>query len=191
MNITRRKIIDALGLLTIVALFVWFPFKLHQPGQADQKILVATEKLRDGVFDKTVILVLQHNGLGAFGLVLNKPPLQKDGADWGGPVGKDTYHTLHSPDVADKETVQLPALRLGYTEGEGFARTVNASLGKPKEHLIFKGYAGWGRGQLDREMVRDAWKIVDFNRDLVFRTSREEMWSAAIKMPPAEQKKNP
>jgi putative transcriptional regulator len=187
MKTTRKKIIDTVGLLTIVALLVWFPFKLQQPGIADQKILVAAEKLQDGVFDKTVILILDHDGLGAFGLVLNKPPPQKDDPDWGGPLGKNTYFTLHSLDVSGKGTVRIPDLQVGYTKGEDFAKSLGGERGKPEDHIIFKGYAGWGRGQLPREIARGAWKLIDFNRDLVFHTSPKKMWETAIRMPVAEK----
>jgi putative transcriptional regulator len=189
LKITRKNIIDAVGLLALAALFVWFPFKLEQPGIADHKILVATEKLQDGIFDKTVILILRHNGLGALGLVLNSPPLQKGDADWGGPVEKNIYYTLHSLDVSGKGTVKIPGLQLGYTKGEGFAKEIGARRSKPEEYIIFKGYAGWGRGQLSREIAGERWTVIDFNRDLVFHTNPKKMWETAIRMPAAEQKR--
>jgi putative transcriptional regulator len=191
MKLTRKNIIDAIGLLALAALFVWFPYKLQRPDVADHKILVATEKMRGGIFDKTVILILRHNGFGAFGLVLNSPPLQKGDADWGGPVEKNIYYTLHSPDVSAKKTVKIPDLQLGYTKGEDFAKEIGAGRSKPEEYIIFKGYAGWGRGQLNRELAGDRWTVIDFNRDLVFHTSPKKMWETATRIPPAEPKKNP
>jgi putative transcriptional regulator len=191
LNISRKNIIDFIGLMALAALFVWFPFKLKQPGVADHKILVAAEKMQDGTFDNTVILILRHNGLNALGLVLNRPPLQKGDADWGGPVGRNAYYTLHSLDVSGKRTVRLSDLQLAYTKGEEFVKEIGGMKVKPEEYIIFKGYAGWGRGQLDREIAGDRWTVIDFNRDLVFHTSPKKMWAAAMRMPPVEQKKNP
>ncbi|MCE9508167.1 MAG: YqgE/AlgH family protein [Alphaproteobacteria bacterium] len=191
MKITRKNIIDAVGLLALAVLFVWFPYKLKRPDVADHRILVATERMEGGIFDKTVILILRHNGYGAMGLVLNKPPLQKGDADWGGPVGENRYYTLHSLDVSTKKTVKIPDLQLGYTKGEAFAKEIGGMKTKPEEYIIFKGYSGWGRGQLDRELAGHRWTVIDFNRDLVFHTSPKKMWDAATRMPLAEPKKNP
>lgn len=189
MKISRKNIIDGIGLLALAALFFWFPHQLQQPGIANHKILIATEKLQDGTFDKTVILILRHNGYGAFGLVLNNPPPQQGGADSGGPVEGKVYYTLHSLDVSAPETISLPDLQIGCTKGEKFAKDLGGRREKPEEYIIFKGYAGWGRQQLSREIAAGAWKIIDFNRDLVFHTNPKKMWETAMRMPAAEQKR--
>jgi putative transcriptional regulator len=173
-----RKHIDAFGLLALAVLFLWFPYKLQQPGVADRKILVATDKIHDGVFDKTVILISKHNGHGAFGLVLNAPPRKPGKPGWGGPLGDEIF-TIHSLDVSTPATVKLPDLQIGYTKG--------ALPGKPKEYIVVKGWAGWDRAQLPREIDYGAWKIIDFNRDLVFHTKTKEMWDKAMKMPERKQ----
>jgi len=175
---------DGLFLLLLAGLFFWFPYYLKQLGAAHHKILVATEKMQDGVFDQTVVLVLQHNGYSAFGFVLNKPPQNNDEQNFGGPVNPDTFYTLHSSDISKPSTISVSDLQLGYTEGEAFVKSTSSVS---KEYIVFKGFSGWGRGQLSREINAERWKIIDYDRDLVFHTDPQKMWDIAIKRPTAQK----
>ena len=175
---------DGLFFLLLAGLFFWFPFYLKQLGAAHHKILVATEKMQDGVFDQTVVLVLQHNGYSAFGFVLNKPPQNNNEQNFGGPVNPDTFYTLHSFDSSEPDTIQIPDLQISYTEGEVFVKSTSSVS---KEHIVFKGSSGWGRGQLSREINAKRWKVIDFDHDLVFHTDPQKMWDIAMKRPAAQK----
>jgi putative transcriptional regulator len=50
----------------------------------------------------------------------------------------------------------------------------------PSRWLVALGYAGWGAGQLDEEMLRHGWHVVDGDDDLVFDVSIEERWTRAF-----------
>ncbi|MFH1157976.1 MAG: YqgE/AlgH family protein [Pseudomonadota bacterium] len=176
---------DGVFLLLLAGLFFWFPYHLKQPGAAHHKILVATEKLRDGVFDRTVVLVLRHDGYSALGFVLNRPPQNSEGRNFGGPVNTNTYYTLHAFGISAPGTVPVSDLQVGYTEGEAFATSDAAVSG---EHIVFKGISSWGRGQLSGEIHRKKWKVIDFDRDLVFHTDPQKMWDIAMKRPTARKK---
>ena len=45
--------------------------------------------------------------------------------------------------------------------------------------LIALGYAGWGPGQLEREMVANAWLSGPADPDILFNVAIEERWAAA------------
>jgi putative transcriptional regulator len=140
------------------------------------RLLVATPALGDSNFERSVVLVLDHDEDGALGIVINRPtPL--DVAEvlpvWqalatepgvlfqGGPVALDSALGL--------------ALVPGDYEDEplGWRRVVGrvglVDLDVPPEVLaaevtrlrIFAGYAGWGAGQLEDELAEGAWYVVD------------------------------
>ncbi|MCK4946473.1 MAG: YqgE/AlgH family protein [Alphaproteobacteria bacterium] len=175
---------DGLFLILLAGLFFWFPYYLKQLGTANHKILVATEKIRDGKFEQTVILILHHSGYSALGFVLNKPPESGEGPNFGGPVNTDAYYTLHSFGIYEPGTILVSDLQLGYTEGEDFAKSTVAVSG---EHIVFKGVSSWGRGQLSGELHRKMWKVIDYDHDLVFHTDPQKMWDIAIKRPTAQK----
>ncbi len=172
----------ALGLV-----FMSFPQFMKQPGIASHKILVATDKMRSGPFDKAVIFVLEHNHYNTIGLMLNRPPRTPGEPYAGGPVEPNVYCTLHSLDVSTQATVRIAALDIGYTKGEDFSRKVEHGDVRPQEHMVFRGYTGWGRGQLQREIDAGAWKIVDPGAGFIFHTKPDKMWDAAMALPAAAQ----
>lgn len=157
-----RKNIEGLFMLVIAALCIWLPTHLKQEGVAHHNILVASEELKDSVFDNTVIVMVNHTGYSALGFVVNKPGK-------GGPVLPREKHILYvNPDG-------MPAA----TEGE------DASLIQPvpAHYMALAGRAGWGVGQLKREIRRGTWKVISFDEALVFETDPQIMWETAIKRP--------
>lgn len=181
MRIPRPKR-EGLALLALAILLFWMPYHLQQPGAAEGKILVATEKLRDGVFDRTVVVVLRHNGYGAFGLVVNRPAPDRQGPGFGGPVARDSYHTLYTAPAGGADAPPAPNPQLAYAAGAAFAKAFDAG----REHITVKGYAGWGLQQLGREIHAGMWRVIDFDRELVFHTAPQQMWQAALQKPAAK-----
>lgn len=174
------KKIEGFVLLGLAALFFWIPSYMQKPREANHKILVAAPQLDDSPFRKFVILVVDHNGYGAFGLVLNDPASVPGAPAVGGPVGgEDDYYTLHSLDVTGGLTKNLEEIDIGWTRGKAFMDTFSNRSKLPAEYIFFKGSAGWGMGQLQKEIERGAWKVIDFDRDLVFHTDPEKMYEAA------------
>ena len=43
------------------------------------------------------------------------------------------------------------------------------------------GYAGWGAGQLDVELAQGSWLLAPVDSELIFETSSEAMWEAALR----------
>jgi putative transcriptional regulator len=50
----------------------------------------------------------------------------------------------------------------------------------PKKSIVAFGYTGWGAGQLESEMARQAWFIAPADPTLVFDTERSKVWDTAI-----------
>jgi len=160
------------------------------------QFLVAAPSMPDPRFVQTVILMIQHTEHGAHGFVVNRingfrpiaEVLQALGRPiegvkgnlemhWGGPVERNVAVVLHSRDYKGKDTREAPA---------GLALTGNpdvlAAIGRgkgPKQAIFLRGYAGWGPGQLERELAANAWVVVPADRKLVFSRTPHETWQRA------------
>ncbi|HEX3800916.1 MAG TPA: YqgE/AlgH family protein [Verrucomicrobiae bacterium] len=157
------------------------------------QLLLDSGQLNGSFFQRTVVLICQHNAEGAFGLVLNRssgnklgemlvadvPELLKEQPLYlGGPVQVSALSFLHSDNFLPDASV-LPNLELGHSLetlvelGESFSAT--------KKVKMFAGYAGWSAGQLEDEMKRNAWLTHPASLDLVFDTSPEKLWQMILR----------
>lgn len=160
-------------------------------------LIIAMPQLLDPNFHRTVVLLIEKNDQGAFGLVVNRLgsvsiPTLCSGLkiDWGGetaakalyggPVGTDQGFLLHGP-VADDLVVNSKEIIRGIRIASDL-ETFRALCSRPPEDFrVLLGYAGWGPGQLEREMVAGAWLTCEVSPGLVFQTSLEEMWEKALR----------
>src|SRR2546421_12896948 len=128
------------------------------------QLLIAAPSLFD-FFRRTVILVIDHGDEGAFGLILNRtsearvgdavPGLADQVGDEelvriGGPVAPQTVVALGEfEDPSQSPKLIVAELGLVDLEGEAALRRLR----------IYAGHAGWGPGQLEGELERDAWLV--------------------------------
>lgn len=162
------------------------------------RFLLAMPGMQDERFQKTVIYMCAHGPEGAMGLVVNKPlesisfpdlleqlditmPPSGEGIEvmFGGPVETGRGFVLHSPDymhdatmVVDEDvalTATIDILR-AIAEGDG-----------PAQSLLALGYAGWGPGQLDDEIMANGWLSLDSDPTLLFDTDVDDKWTAAMR----------
>lgn len=143
--------------------------------------LVARSTLNDGFFGQTVILLLQHNEDGAFGLVLNRPAPVNDlpfPLYIGGPCKFQGLIMLHAhPDWMPVDELQAvcPGVYLGNIDCVNRVSDDEANQGL--RYRIFSGYSGWGPDQLEREMTEGSWTVVPATESDVFDLPVDEMWS--------------
>ena len=152
------------------------------------RLLVAEPMLGDPNFDRTVILMVDHNPEGAFGLVLNRPtdvPVAGVLPDWallasppavlhvGGPVEAESGWCLAQVRQPD---------RPGFVPVLGDVGLLDLEL-DPSDLLddvvalrLYVGYSGWGAGQLDGELAVGAWIVVDAVTDDPFLGVSSELW---------------
>jgi len=156
------------------------------------KLLLDSGQLGGSFFQRTVILVCQHNAEGAFGLVLNRSvgktvgdliiadlpePLKAAPLYLGGPVQPGALSYLHTDSFIPEADV-LPNLALGHSLddlleiGEDFSAT--------KKVRMFAGYSGWSPGQLEIEMKRKSWLTFPASLELVFETPPEQLWQKVL-----------
>lgn len=156
------------------------------------QLLLDSGSLRGSFFQRTVVLVCQHDAEGAFGLVLNRSSGNKLGEMVvanlpeelksqtlyvGGPVQLSALSYLHSDSFLTDASV-MANLELGHSLdslveiGESFSST--------KKVKTFAGYAGWGPGQLEDEMKRGAWLTHPASLDLVFHADAVKLWQIIL-----------
>ena len=160
-------------------------------------LLVSMPQLVDPNFNRTVVLLWQHNDAGAFGLVMNRPvttsgrvvvnldpPVSTDREldIWiGGPLEPHRSWMLVDGDLTDEGTT-------GKQLGNGLYLSTSPVLLRrmlepdpPSHARLVVGYAGWAPGQLEAELRASAWLIVEVDRELIFDTTPDRMWEAAIR----------
>lgn len=157
-------------------------------------LLIAEPFLKDPNFQRTVVLLCDHQPEGSFGFVLNRryehtlSDLMNDMESlplpvyYGGPVQMDTLHFLHQyPD-------QIPGGQK-ITEdiwwGGDFQTAVQLlqSGGIDSRKIrFFIGYSGWGEGQLDGEMKEKSWLTVAATKKLVFQRDEKAIWGEALRL---------
>src|SRR5438876_1133998 len=156
------------------------------------QLLLDSGQLRGSFFQRTVVLICQHDAEGAFGLVLNRssgsnvgqvivadlPELLKASPLFlGGPVQPSALSFLLT-DAFIPDANVMPNLSMGHSLdslieiGESFSPTQKIRL--------FAGYAGWSPGQLEEEMKRKAWLTHPASLELVFETDPAQLWQMIL-----------
>ncbi|HPC62563.1 MAG TPA: YqgE/AlgH family protein [Verrucomicrobiota bacterium] len=157
------------------------------------QLLLDGGQLRGSFFQRTVVLICQHDAEGAFGLVLNRgtgsnagdvivgdlPESLKNSPLYvGGPVQPTALSYLHTDAFLPDANV-MPNLSLGHSLddlielGESFSPT--------RKIKLFAGYAGWSAGQLEDEIRRDAWLLHPATLDLVFDNDPDRLWQRILR----------
>jgi putative transcriptional regulator len=157
------------------------------------QLLLDSGQLRGSSFQRTVVLICQHDAEGAFGLVLNRAagsnvgeaivadlPEQIKGCPlyWGGPVQTAALSFLHSDTLIPEANV-LPNLHLGHSVDE--LMDIGESYSPTQKVKLFAGYAGWSPGQLEDEMKRKAWLTHPASLELIFDTNPEQLWQTILR----------
>ncbi len=151
-------------------------------------------KLRGSCFNRSVVLICQHDPEGAFGLVLNQASGNKVGemvvADLpdslknlplhlGGPVQPTALSFLHASVFMPDANV-LPNLNLGHSL-DALVELGESLLAPDNRMRVFAGYSGWSPGQLEAEMKREAWVTHPATVELIFDLEPEKLWQEILR----------
>ena len=157
------------------------------------KLLIASPYLSDPNFLRSVVLIVNHDDSGAFGLSLNRPTDQRlsDVVELSIPNGSVRDDDL----IYEGGPVDGPLLALHDLVGIGAPVGLESSgvwLTGEEDHLrlllsrvdanvrFVAHYSGWGPGQLDVEMDCGGWLIGDAEHGVVF-NDPDEIWESAVK----------
>ena len=158
--------------------------------------LIAMPSLADPPFSRGVALLCQHDEDGAVGLLVNQLSeyrfgdvlaqmklecLDSDLADApvliGGPVQQERGFVLHREHGYWESSYRINA-QWSVTTSRDILVAMAAGEG-PSQAVMALGYAGWDAGQLEQELMANAWLTAEASGRIVFDTPLEDRWSAA------------
>lgn len=172
--------------------------------------LVADLDLREPSFHRAVVLLLDHNAQGAFGIIVNRPlgltaaQIVQDSGEpvpfparrgkiplyGGGPVETQAVFCLHSGLPAPWRSPATREVRPGLFFEPSFPVVRPYVTGQAPELppddtpviRLYLGYAGWGGGQLEAEIDQGAWQVIDGRASLVFQMPPQDVWTKAMEI---------
>ncbi len=134
-------------------------------------MLVSPPLMADGIFHKSVVLLLEHNDEGSLGLIINKPtnfkvsevlkelPEFNKYTYFGGPVSTNHVQVLHRLSSFSESSNIINDIFWGGDFKKIF-ELINLKHINETEINFYLGYAGWTQGQLDEELKRQLWILV-------------------------------
>ncbi|MBC7133885.1 MAG: YqgE/AlgH family protein [Roseovarius sp.] len=162
------------------------------------KCLIAMPGMGDARFARALVYVCAHSPEGAMGLIINKPTTDlrmRDLLDhlsitpgeairnlpvhFGGPVEHGRGFVLHDDGYRSDLATLAVAHGFGMTATLDILEDLAVGRG-PRRAILALGYAGWGPGQLERELAQNGWLTCEADSDLVFDTADAAKWEAAL-----------
>jgi putative transcriptional regulator len=162
------------------------------------KLLIAMPGMSDSRFEKSVIFMCSHSAEGALGLIINKPieglpfrdlmvkmdipvtdATSKAPVLFGGPVDTGRGYILHSNERSNRPATTVITSEISLTPTVDMLRAISDGRG-PEKWLLTLGYAGWGPGQIESEIVRNGWIHCDADAALVFDADMDAKWARAF-----------
>ena len=163
------------------------------------QLLIASPALSDPNFARAVTLICQHDDEGAMGVVVNRaseytlgevlrqmnlashdPRLDGQVVLAGGPVEPRRGFVLHSRDWIAKDS-HLVAPDIALTGSLEVLDAIAKGRG-PSDYLVALGYAGWGSGQLERELAAPGWYVSMADPRKLFEMAPEDRWASAFEL---------
>jgi putative transcriptional regulator len=161
------------------------------------QLLIAMPAMPDPRFAHSVIFMCMHDERGAMGIIVNQvvdglefeklleqvgikdmPPKRRIAIHVGGPVETGRGFVLHSDDYKLDSTLDVEGgIRL--TQSIEVLKEISRGAG-PRRCLLALGYAGWGPGQLEREIKQNGWLNVAADEELIFGAAIDDKWRRAL-----------
>ncbi|AXW86043.1 hypothetical protein AU509_07540 [Lonsdalea britannica] len=164
--------------------------------------LIAMPALQDPVFKRSVVYICEHGEDGAMGLIINKPMEQFTVDDIlkklkitppesksdirldkpvfsGGPLADDRGFILHTPQAGFASSISVSPDTM-ITTSKDVLETMG-TVDQPNNTLVALGYTAWEGGQLESELLDNAWLTVKADQDILFHTPIADRWRVAAK----------
>ena len=169
---------------------------MQQFGLKDH-FLLAMPHLEDPNFAGSLSYLCDHDEKGTMGVIVNRPleltlealfeQLELGGEEsphrnapvyYGGPVHKDRGFILHRGSSTPWDSSIQVTEELALTTSMDMLQALAAGEG-PEDFLVCLGCAGWEAGQLEQEILENAWLTVEGRADILFEVAPEQRLGAA------------
>ena len=156
------------------------------------RILISEPLSQDMFFNRSIVYLTEYNKDGAFGFVLNNLSKYKlselfdlelkfnPNVNYGGPVGTETIHFLHTLGDIIEGSVQVTEKLFWGGNFEIVKDMAKLGALNDKDIRFFIGYSGWAPQQLDDELKQNAWLVAESNLDILFNTRTKEDWKKLL-----------
>jgi putative transcriptional regulator len=163
------------------------------------RLLVAMPSIGDPRFERAVIFLVAHNAEHAMGLTVNRPveglsvrrllrrlgvkssiEMPRDLVMMGGPVERDRGFVLHTDDYSAAESSIPVSPGVALTATRDVLEALAGHNSRPRKAIMALGYAGWGAGQLEREIRENTWLTCDADEELIFGDDYDHKWTHAL-----------
>ncbi len=157
--------------------------------------LISTPQMPDPRFKEQVIYMCAHNEEGAMGVVINNPNYEITLLDIfhgmslpipegplppvyiGGPVELDAGFILYHAAVHERYSLEITSA-VSLSRDTRLLEDISRGQG-PESYLFLLGYAGWGPGQLESELIDNSWLTLPADYDVLFHTADDQKWKKA------------
>jgi putative transcriptional regulator len=181
------------SIILILSSKFYLRIRVTNKGYLNGQLLLAMPNITDPRFAKAVIYICTHTEDGAMGLIINKPcdninfpnllkqlsiqniekgisqkNLSQIPLHEGGPIESGRGFIIHSADYV-QETTLIISETIALTATIDILTSIACEEG-PRDYLITLGFSGWGKGQLEDEILRNSWLTIEADEELVFRT---------------------
>jgi len=163
------------------------------------RVLIAMPGIDDPRFERAVILMCAHGKDHAMGLAVNRPvegltvpdllgrlgvgpgwTMPGDLVLFGGPVDRERGFVVHTDDYHCSNSSLSIGEGLSWTATREVLEAMADPTRRPRRALLALGYAGWGAGQLERELQENVWLTCDPDEDLLFGADHDAKWTKAL-----------
>ncbi len=161
-------------------------------------LLIAMPAMQDPNFHRGVVYICEHHKNGAMGILINKPlsnislgdvlrhmdinfdnPLIEDyPVMMGGPIAREQGFIIHHNTQLEQATSVDPAGEVLISASKQDLNVLAHSQSLD-DVIISLGYSGWEAGQLEEELVDNAWLVAPTDADVLFNTPFDQRWNAA------------
>lgn len=163
---------------------------MGSPDSLSGKLLVASTLIMEPIFARSVILIVEHNVEGAFGLVLNQPSEERVAdhlPEWSDSVAPPGMVHIGGPVEPEVGTGMCPGTFSSDSPLPGVS-LIDLERTPTEQHRgarIYSGYSGWGPGQLEYELAGGSWYVVAASPDDPFSVSAS-LWAAVLRRQPGQ-----
>ena len=167
------------------------------PLNLTNQFLIAMPSLADPNFVHTVTYICAHSEDGAMGIVINRPlniglgevlaqmkmeatvpDINERPVFHGGPVQRDRGFIIYRPASSWDSSLQVSD-EVAVATSRDILEAISCGEG-PQDTLVALGYAGWSAGQLEQEMLDNAWLSTPANDNILFRLPAPDRWRSAV-----------
>jgi putative transcriptional regulator len=159
------------------------------------KLLVASRGLKDPNFSQSVVLIIEYDRHGTVGLIINRPTglklatllpeirglkQREDIVYIGGPVNRSLMMVLIHSGIKPEESSEV--LKNVYvTSSRKLLEQITDKTETKERFRVYAGLSGWTPGQLENEIMRGGWHILQADAETIFDKESSDIWPELIR----------